>query len=67
MVISRFGDPVILLPRAQVIEALLSGVPGQALALSTEVTSVMPGGSTAARVARTASEMDAELVVAGMT
>jgi 2-polyprenyl-6-methoxyphenol hydroxylase-like FAD-dependent oxidoreductase len=64
MVISRFGDPVILLPRAQVIEALLSRVPGQALALSTEVTSVMPGGSAAARVATTTGELDAELVVA---
>jgi 2-polyprenyl-6-methoxyphenol hydroxylase-like FAD-dependent oxidoreductase len=37
MVISRFGDPVILLPRALVIEALLSRVPGQALALSTNL------------------------------
>jgi len=64
MVISRFGDPVILVPRAQVIEALLSCVPAQALALSTEVTSVMPGGSAAARVATTAGELDAELVVA---
>jgi len=64
MVMSRFGDPVILLPRAQVIEALLSCVPGPALALSTEVTSVVPGGSAAARVVTTAGELDAELVVA---
>lgn len=64
MVISRFGDPVILLPRAQVIEALLSRVPEQALALSTEVTSVVPDGPAAARVTTTAGELDAELVVA---
>jgi 2-polyprenyl-6-methoxyphenol hydroxylase-like FAD-dependent oxidoreductase len=64
MVVSRFGDPVILLPRAQVIEALLSRVPEQALALSTEVTSVLPGGSAAARVATTTGDLDADLVVA---
>ena len=64
MVTSRFGDPVILLLRAQVVEALLSRVPEGALALSTEVTSVRPGGSAAARVATTTGELDAELVVA---
>jgi 2-polyprenyl-6-methoxyphenol hydroxylase-like FAD-dependent oxidoreductase len=64
MVVGRFGDPVILLPRAQLIDALLSRVPAQALALSTEVTSVLPGGPGAARVTTVAGDLDAALVVA---
>ena len=64
MISDRFGDPVILLPRAAVIDALSARVPAGVLALSTEVTSVEPGGKTAARVATTAGELDADLVVA---
>ena len=64
MVSDRFGDPVILLPRAAVIDALAARVPGGVLCLATEVTSVEPGGKAAARVATTAGELDADLVVA---
>jgi 2-polyprenyl-6-methoxyphenol hydroxylase-like FAD-dependent oxidoreductase len=60
----RFGDPVILLPRAAVVDALAARVPGGVLCLATEVTSVEPGGKAAARVATTAGELDADLVVA---
>ena len=60
----RFGDPVILLPRAAVIDALAARVPGGVLCLATEVTSVESGGKAAARVATTAGELDADLVVA---
>ena len=65
----RFGDPVILLPRAAVIDALAARVPGGVLCLATEVTSVEPGGeaadggTAAARVTTTAGELDADLVV----
>ncbi len=61
MLVDRFGDPVILLPRTQVIDALLTRVPAQALALSTEVTSVLPGGPGAARVTTSAGDLDAAL------
>ncbi len=64
MVSDRFGDPVILLPRAAVIDALVARVPGGVLCLATEVTSVGSGGEAAARVATTAGELDADLVVA---
>ena len=64
MVSDRFGDPVILLPRAAVIDALAARVPGGVLSLATEVTSVKSGGKAAARVATTAGELDADLVVA---
>ena len=64
MVSDRFGDPVILLPRAAVIDALAARVPGGVLSLATEVTSVEFGGKAAARVATTAGELDADLVVA---
>jgi 2-polyprenyl-6-methoxyphenol hydroxylase-like FAD-dependent oxidoreductase len=64
MVLARFGDPIILLPRSLVIDALLTRVPERTLALSSEVTSVSPGGAGAARVATTAGDLDAELVVA---
>src|ERR1700728_2109448 len=40
MVRTRFGDPIILLPRTLLVDALLTLVPDQAIALSTEVTSV---------------------------
>ena len=64
MVSDRFGDPVILLPRAAVIDALAARVPVGVLSLATEVTSVESGGKAAARVATTAGELDADLVVA---
>ncbi len=70
MVSDRFGDPVILLPRAAVIDALAARFQGGVLSLATEVTSVEPGGkaadggTAAARVTTTAGELDADLVVA---
>jgi 2-polyprenyl-6-methoxyphenol hydroxylase-like FAD-dependent oxidoreductase len=64
MVADRFKDPVILLPRSAVIDVLADRVPGEVLSLGTEVTSVEPGGRTAARVRTTAGELDADLVVA---
>ena len=64
MIVDRFGDPIILLPRAAVIDALAARVPDGALALGTEVTSVEPGGKAAARVVTTAGELEADLVVA---
>jgi 2-polyprenyl-6-methoxyphenol hydroxylase-like FAD-dependent oxidoreductase len=64
MVSDRFGDPVILLLRAAVVDALAACVPGGVLSLATEVTSVEFGGKAAARVATTAGELDADLVVA---
>ena len=64
MISNRFGDPVILVLRAAVIDALTARVPGGVLSLSTEVTSVDPGGDGAARVATTAGDLDADLVVA---
>jgi 2-polyprenyl-6-methoxyphenol hydroxylase-like FAD-dependent oxidoreductase len=64
MIVDRFGDPIILLPRAAVIDALAARVPAGVLSLGTEVTSVEPGGKAAARVATTAGELDADLVVA---
>ena len=44
--------------------ALAARVPGGVLSLATEVTSVESGGKAAARVATTAGELDADLVVA---
>jgi 2-polyprenyl-6-methoxyphenol hydroxylase-like FAD-dependent oxidoreductase len=64
MIVNRFGDPIILLPRAAVVDALAARVPRGVLSLGTEVTSVEPGGKAAARVATTAGELDADLVVA---
>jgi len=64
MISDRFGDPVILLPRAAVVDALTARVPAGVLSLATEVTSVEPGGTAAARVATTAGEIEADLVVA---
>jgi len=60
MVTDRFGDPVILLPRSRLIEALASRVPAGVLALSTEVTSAGQDG----HVATAAGPLDADLVVA---
>jgi len=64
MVSDRFGDPVILVPRAAVIDVLAARVPAGVLSLGTEVTSVEPGGNAAARVSTTAGELRADLVVA---
>jgi 2-polyprenyl-6-methoxyphenol hydroxylase-like FAD-dependent oxidoreductase len=65
MISDRFGDPVILLPRAAVMDALTARVPDGVLSLATEVTSVEPGGeAAAARVATTAGELEVDLVVA---
>ena len=64
MISDRFGDPVILVPRAAVIDALAEHIPAGVLSLGTEVTSVEPGGKSAARVATTAGELEADLVVA---
>jgi 2-polyprenyl-6-methoxyphenol hydroxylase-like FAD-dependent oxidoreductase len=70
MIADRFGDPVILLPRAAVIDALAARVPDGLISLGTEVALVEPGeqtgqrGETAARVVTTAGELEADLVVA---
>jgi 2-polyprenyl-6-methoxyphenol hydroxylase-like FAD-dependent oxidoreductase len=70
MISDRFGDTIILLPRAAVIDALMAHVPAGTLSLATEVTSVEPGGKAgpgrtgAARVTTTAGELAAGLVVA---
>jgi 2-polyprenyl-6-methoxyphenol hydroxylase-like FAD-dependent oxidoreductase len=61
MVADRFGDPIILLPRATLIEALLTRVPDGALRLSTEVTSVSADGTV---VTSAGGEVRADLVVA---
>jgi 2-polyprenyl-6-methoxyphenol hydroxylase-like FAD-dependent oxidoreductase len=64
MIADRFGDPVILVQRAAVIDALAARVPAGVLSLATEVASVEPGGKAAARVATSAGELEADLVVA---
>jgi 2-polyprenyl-6-methoxyphenol hydroxylase-like FAD-dependent oxidoreductase len=56
MVTDRFGDPVILVLRAAVIDALAARVPDGVLSLGTEVTSVEPGGGAPALVSTTAGE-----------
>jgi 2-polyprenyl-6-methoxyphenol hydroxylase-like FAD-dependent oxidoreductase len=60
MITDRFGDPVILLPRSRLVQALASRVPAGVLALSTEVTSAGPDG----HVVTSAGQIDADLVVA---
>lgn len=64
MVSARFGDPVILVTRTALIDALLARLPDRTLALSTQATVTEPGGSIPAHVSTTAGELDAELVVA---
>jgi 2-polyprenyl-6-methoxyphenol hydroxylase-like FAD-dependent oxidoreductase len=70
MIADRFGDPVILVPRSAVVDALAACLPGGVISLATEVTSVDPGraagqdGISAARVVTTAGELEADLVVA---
>ena len=60
MVTDRFGDPIILLPRVRLIDALVARVPAGVLQLSTGVTSAGLDG----HVVTTAGELDADLVVA---
>ncbi|HEY1706210.1 MAG TPA: FAD-dependent monooxygenase [Trebonia sp.] len=57
---AKYGDPMILLLRAHVIEALSSRLRVGVLSLSTEVTSVTPDG----HVVTSRGELDADLVVA---
>jgi 2-polyprenyl-6-methoxyphenol hydroxylase-like FAD-dependent oxidoreductase len=64
MIADRFGDPVILVTRAAVIDALTARVPDGVLSLGTEVTSLEPGGNAAARISTTAGPLEADLVVA---
>jgi 2-polyprenyl-6-methoxyphenol hydroxylase-like FAD-dependent oxidoreductase len=64
VIADRFGDPVILLPRAALIDALADRVPDGVLSLGTEATVVERGGTAPARVATTAGELTADLVVA---
>jgi 2-polyprenyl-6-methoxyphenol hydroxylase-like FAD-dependent oxidoreductase len=66
MIADRFGDPVILLPRAAVMDELAARVPDGLLSLGTEAVLVEHGcaAGQAARVATTAGELDADLVVA---
>src|SRR3984957_12727780 len=64
MIADRFGDSVILVPRAAVIDALAARVPDGVLSLGTEVTSVQPGGDATVLVSSTAGELEADLVVA---
>ena len=60
MVADRFGDPIILLPRASLIDALAGLIPPGVLSLSAEVTSVSADG----HVETPAGPIDADLVVA---
>ena len=65
MVAARFGDPVVLLARAALLETLLGRIAGSAMRLSAPVTAVDPGGqSSPALVTTTAGDLDADLVVA---
>ena len=64
MVADRFGDSIILVPRAAVVDALVARVPDGVISLGTEVTAVKPGGKAAARVATTAGDLDTDLIVA---
>ncbi len=60
MVSDRFGDPIILLPRSELVGLLLTRIPGGVLALSTAVSSVSSSG----QVVTSAGELRADLVVA---
>jgi len=62
---ARFGDPVVLLTRAALVDVLLGRVPDRALRLSVTVTAVAPGDRDGpAVVSTTAGDLDADLVVA---
>lgn len=60
LVAGRFGDPIVLLPRARLIETLSGLIPPGVVSLSAEVTSVSADG----RVETPAGTIDADLVVA---
>ena len=65
MIADRFGDPIILLPRAEVIDAIAAHIPDGVLRLGTEATLVHAGTEQdQARVTTTAGDLDADLVVA---
>jgi 2-polyprenyl-6-methoxyphenol hydroxylase-like FAD-dependent oxidoreductase len=64
MLADRFGDSVILLPRTALIDALAARIPDGVLRLGTEATLVDSGGDGPARVATTAGELHADLVIA---
>jgi 2-polyprenyl-6-methoxyphenol hydroxylase-like FAD-dependent oxidoreductase len=67
MISDRFGDPVILLPRSALLDALAARVPDGVIRLATEVTAVeSPGGGTSPARVVTAADgtLDADLVVA---
>lgn len=61
MLQEKFGDPIILVPRARLIEALAGLIPGGVLALSTEVASVTADGQV---TLVNGDSLDADLVVA---
>lgn len=61
MVADRFGDPIILLPRARLVETLAGLIPPGTASLRTEVTSVSADGRV---VTAAGDELDADLVVA---
>lgn len=64
-VAARFGDPVVLVTRAALVETVRSRVPADALRLSTEVLAVSPGEESGpSRVTTSVGDLDAELVVA---
>jgi 2-polyprenyl-6-methoxyphenol hydroxylase-like FAD-dependent oxidoreductase len=65
LVVARFGDPVVLLARAALVETLLGRVARPAVRLSVPVTAVDPGDAgRPARVTTAAGELAADLVVA---
>lgn len=60
-----FGRPLVVVPRADLIEALRSRLPQAALHLDTQVEEVLPGDTTCpARVRTLRGERSADLVVA---
>ncbi|TDQ52012.1 FAD-dependent monooxygenase [Actinorugispora endophytica] len=61
----RLGDSIVVLPRSDLVDLLLSRLPATALHTATTVTSVEPGDTRQlARVGTTAGELTADLVVA---
>ena len=65
LVVARFGDPVVLLTRAALVQALRSRVAGPAIRMSAPVTAVDPGGEDSpALVTTPAGDLAADLVVA---
>ncbi|GLU49717.1 FAD-dependent monooxygenase [Nocardiopsis ansamitocini] len=60
-----FGDSVVVVPRADLVDVLLTRLPAGALRTATTVTSVEPGDTRQlARVGTDAGELTADLVVA---